>query len=127
MSFLFSYSCRSRLFALPLRLSTTIVPCDRVSSGVSTDRQRPAFRNKKHGSSGMTQTSGVELPRVGTQQHEKQGENTVSRLRGAAGTASWSEIRSLISRCADLSDYVRRHFVATGDKSHVGSVEWSSQ
>jgi hypothetical protein len=68
-----------------------------------------------------------ELLQVVTRQHEKQGENTVSRLRGAAGGASWSEIRGLISLREDFSDYVRRHLVATGDKSHVGSVELSTQ
>jgi hypothetical protein len=73
----------------------------------------------------MTQTSGVELPQVARQQREEQGENTVSHLCGEPG-ATWSEVRGLVSRCEDLSEYVRRHLVATGDNSHVGSVEWSS-
>lgn len=33
----------------------------------------------------MTQTSGVELLHVATQQRDEQGENTVSHMRGAAG------------------------------------------
>jgi hypothetical protein len=45
----------------------------------------PLCANKKNGSSGMTQTSGVELLHVATQQRDEQGENTVSHMRGAAG------------------------------------------
>ena len=82
---------------------------------------------KKSRFHGVNHRNGVEVLPTGTEQHEEQGENVALIRSGPPGGATWSEIRSLISRCEDLPEDARGHLVAMGDKSQVGSVELSSQ
>ena len=58
---------------------------------------------------------------------ENTGETSLGCGGGAPGGATWPELRQLISRCENLPEDVRGRLVAMGDKSHVGSVELSTQ